>query len=570
MANGILSKLFKSSKDKKDAHHQKHTPLVQSSVSPISSTSGHPNDAHSSYPGSSPTLKTDSASTKLEAPHSVKMRSSGSSTSSIHPIDSNPSPHLKLARFLEKRHLKHQEFLDSLQGKHKNNKSKTDSPKKSYFFQSKKAENHVHHKEKPLQKTQNLPSKFNDFNALTQLVAPYGIIPDRSVDLMALLEHTNIENQPLDAQLGSLALNAIDVPKSGSSSNALIIGKGAGGSVYPLYDSTRNHLYAIKKLRLQMNKEDWFTYQSKLKNEFNIAKKLHHQNLIRTYDLLQDNDLFIIVMDYAPYDFFTMVMAGKFTKYECYCYLRQLCEGVCYMHSIGLAHRDLKLDNCVVDQNGVLKIVDFGSSVIFDQKLYDGKGKSRDIDQASGILGSDPYLAPEVVQYPFYDPSLADVWSVAIIYCCMVLRRFPWRIPKTSDTAYDYFTRPTGEITDSNGQVKQVGPEKLFKMLPHSSRPVIAQMLKIRPSERASMKQVLDTEFMQNIEYCHYEEYDAERNTGIIIKAQNHTHHLITNKQFEDENPEEAAKEKEREEMARKKREQEEEEKSKTIKVPVA
>lgn len=240
------------------------------------------------------------------------------------------------------------------------------------------------------------------------------------------------------------------------------------------------------------------------------------------------------------------------------------------MHSIGLAHRDLKLDNCVVDQNGVLKIVDFGSSVIFDQKLYDGKGKSRDIEQASGILGSDPYLAPEVVQYPFYDPSLADVWSVAIIYCCMVLRRFPWRIPKTSDTAYDYFTRPTGEITDSNGQVKQVGPEKLFKMLPHSSRPVIAQMLKIRPSERASMKQVLDTEFMQNIEYCHYEEYDAERNTGIIIKAQNHTHHLITNKQFEDENPEEAAKEKEREEMARKKREQEEEEKSKTIKVPVA
>jgi len=127
-------------------------------------------------------------------------------------------------------------------------------------------------------------------------------------------------------------------------------------------------------------------------------------------------------MEYAPYDLFSVVMSQKMCRPEIYCVFRQVCEGVDYLHSIGLAHRDLKLDNCVMTTTNVVKLIDFGTATVFH---YPGKK----LTKASGIVGSDPYLAPEVLTDETYDPRKTDVWSVAIIFMCMILRRFPWTIP---------------------------------------------------------------------------------------------------------------------------------------------
>jgi len=127
-------------------------------------------------------------------------------------------------------------------------------------------------------------------------------------------------------------------------------------------------------------------------------------------------------MEYAPYDLFSVVMSQKMCRPEIYCVFRQICEGVDYLHSIGLAHRDLKLDNCVMTTHNVVKLIDFGTAAVFH---YPGKK----LTKASGIVGSDPYLAPEVLVDETYDPRKTDVWSVAIIFMCMILRRFPWTIP---------------------------------------------------------------------------------------------------------------------------------------------
>jgi serine/threonine protein kinase len=54
-------------------------------------------------------------------------------------------------------------------------------------------------------------------------------------------------------------------------------------------------------------------------------------------------------------------------------------------------------------------------------------------------VGSDPYLAPEVYDQAKYDPRMADIWSIAIIFCCMTLRRFPWKAPRISDNSYRLF-----------------------------------------------------------------------------------------------------------------------------------
>ena len=127
-------------------------------------------------------------------------------------------------------------------------------------------------------------------------------------------------------------------------------------------------------------------------------------------------------MEYAPYDLFSVVMTGKMHRPEIYCVFRQICDGVEYLHEMGLAHRDLKLDNCVMTTDNVVKLIDFGTATVFH---YPGKAHT----PATGIVGSDPYLAPEVLSQDSYDPRKTDVWSVAIIFLCMILRRFPWKIP---------------------------------------------------------------------------------------------------------------------------------------------
>jgi serine/threonine protein kinase len=103
-------------------------------------------------------------------------------------------------------------------------------------------------------------------------------------------------------------------------------------------------------------------------------------------------------------------MTGKQTEEEVGCCFKQIVAGVRYLHEMGLAHRDLKLDNCCVNELGIVKIIDFGCAVVFKYPL------EQDLIEATGIVGSDPYLAPEVCTEIRYDPQPADIWSLAIIY----------------------------------------------------------------------------------------------------------------------------------------------------------
>ena len=146
-------------------------------------------------------------------------------------------------------------------------------------------------------------------------------------------------------------------------------------------------------------------------------------------------------MEYAPYDLFSVVMTGKMTRPEIYCVFRQIVDGVDYLHGMGLAHRDLKLDNCVMTQDNVVKLIDFGTATVFH---YPGKAPTK----ATGIVGSDPYLAPEVLSADSYDPRKTDVWSIAMIFLCMILRRFPWKIPDPkTDVNYRGFVHAHPELT---------------------------------------------------------------------------------------------------------------------------
>ncbi|KAH3675590.1 hypothetical protein WICMUC_002679 [Wickerhamomyces mucosus] len=296
-----------------------------------------------------------------------------------------------------------------------------------------------------------------------------------------------------------------------------ILGEGAGGSVSVVKRSD-GKLYAVKKFRPKNEKESEIDYQKKVTSEFCIGSTLHHENIIETLDMLQEGMTFLVIMEFAPFDFFTIVMSGLMTKHEIYCCFKQITNGTAYLHSMGLAHRDLKLDNCVVNSKGIIKLIDFGSAVVFKYPY------ENEISKAKGIVGSDPYLAPEILIEKYYDPRPVDVWSIAIMFCCMILRRFPWKAPKQTDNSFKLFsTIPEIDPSNPDHKSKSKGPYRLLRLLPHGSRPIISSMLELDPIKRASIDDILNDEWFNSIEVC-----QTNENGELLSIPQSHKHHLIT------------------------------------------
>ncbi|KAF2188195.1 Pkinase-domain-containing protein [Zopfia rhizophila CBS 207.26] len=347
-----------------------------------------------------------------------------------------------------------------------------------------------------------------------------------------------------------------------------VLGSGAGGSVRLMKRSSDGVTFAVKQFRARHSYETEKEYNKKVTAEFCIGSTLHHGNIIETMDLVNEKGNYYVVMEYAPFDLFAIVMTGKMSREEISCATLQILNGVTYLHSMGLAHRDLKLDNVVVNEHGIMKIIDFGSAAVFRYPF------ENDVVLASGIVGSDPYLAPEVYDLSKYDPQPTDIWSLAIIFCCMTLRRFPWKAPRLSDNSYKLFvsppndgpkaiTNPSKSASNLNSdsaaddrrqagpysepasrqpsdqstathhhhhhhhrrtgqQPAQVikGPWRLLRLLPRESRHIIGRMLEVDPKKRATMDEILEDRWVKNSQICSQEE------GGTVIRAENHEHTL--------------------------------------------
>lgn len=157
-----------------------------------------------------------------------------------------------------------------------------------------------------------------------------------------------------------------------------VLGSGAGGSVRLLKRSSDGVTFAVKQFRERHSWESEKDYAKKVTAEFCIGSTLHHGNIIETMDIIQEHGRWYEVMEYAPYDLFAIVMTGKMSREEIACSFLQIVNGVSYLHSMGLAHRDLKLDNVVVNEGGIMKLIDFGSATVFRYPFED------DIVLASG------------------------------------------------------------------------------------------------------------------------------------------------------------------------------------------
>ncbi|KAF9159358.1 serine/threonine protein kinase [Mortierella sp. AD011] len=264
-----------------------------------------------------------------------------------------------------------------------------------------------------------------------------------------------------------------------------VIGSGAGGTVRVICRDSDKKSFAIKQFRKRKPNESERTYIKKLTSEYCLGSTFHHPNIIETLDIVHESDNYYEIMEFAKHELFTAVMSGAMGRDEIACCFKGVSNGVAYLHEMGVAHRDLKLDNIVMNEQGIVKIIDFGCSMVY-QHPFESK-----IHMAKGISGSDPYIAPEVFTTEEHDPRLADVWSLGIIFVCMTLRRFPWKLAKGDDTSFESYCNSSG-----------AGKNRLLKLMPRESRPILARMLEVDPAKRALMTEVLEDSWVKNIEAC--------------------------------------------------------------------
>ncbi|XP_057428846.1 serine/threonine-protein kinase SRK2B-like [Lotus japonicus] len=166
-----------------------------------------------------------------------------------------------------------------------------------------------------------------------------------------------------------------------------------------------------------------------LKIDENVAREiinhrsLRHPNIIRFKELVLTPTHLAIVMEYAAGGelFERICTAGRFSEDEARYFFQQLISGVCYCHAMQICHRDLKLENTLLDGSPAprLKICDFGYS---KSSLLHSRPKS--------TVGTPAYIAPEVLSRREYDGKLADVWSCGVTLYVMLVGAYPFEDPE--------------------------------------------------------------------------------------------------------------------------------------------
>ncbi|KAF9921414.1 serine/threonine-protein kinase HAL4/sat4 [Linnemannia zychae] len=262
-------------------------------------------------------------------------------------------------------------------------------------------------------------------------------------------------------------------------------------------DDGTERLFAVKEFRKRRKDETEKEYVKKLTSEFCISSTLHHENVVETVDLVQDEQHhWCEVMEYCcGGDLYNTIKQGHMSRVEIDCCFKQLINGVAYLHSMGVAHRDIKPENLLLDGDGHLKITDFGVSDVFrmcwEQKAHLSKG----------LCGSEPYIAPEEFLSKEYDARKVDIWACGIVYYCMVYQGIPFRAATAQDPNYQHFL--------STNATNSYEP---FEKLPIGARNLMKKILDPNPETRITIEGIMENEWFKNIETCvHGENMDPHR-----------------------------------------------------------
>lgn len=221
---------------------------------------------------------------------------------------------------------------------------------------------------------------------------------------------------------------------------------------------------AIKVLSKKNIREKQFA--QKVTREINLLKFFQHPHIIRLYEVISTHNHLLLVMEYLPGgELYSLIERnGRLCEELGRYYLQQIVSGIEYCHFHRVVHRDIKPENLLLDQNGNVKIADFGLSNF----LKDG-------EFLKTSCGSPNYAAPEVISGNKYCGPEVDVWSLGVVLYALLAGFLPF---------------DEGSIPVLFSKIKAAK----FQMPYHFSEPVkdlIFRMLNPDPLARITIKQIM-------------------------------------------------------------------------------
>ena len=255
------------------------------------------------------------------------------------------------------------------------------------------------------------------------------------------------------------------------------IGKGKFAIVYKGIHKSTGRTCAIKIL----NKKDMTTMDLELvKTEMDVLKICQHPNIIKLYDIHENEDNIYLIMEYCQgSDLFTYIekRGYKLEEKKACEIIHKLCAAVYYLHSYGIVHRDLKPENIIMTDNtdnADIRLLDFGLSKILGPT-----------EKCSEPFGTISYVAPEVLKQKYYGREV-DIWSIGIITYLLLCGCLPFDDEKSEK-----------EIVRQTIEDPVPYYPKLWKKLSNEAKNFVEGCLKKNPEERMNIKDALEHEWIK-------------------------------------------------------------------------
>ncbi|KAF9621885.1 hypothetical protein IFM89_028473 [Coptis chinensis] len=156
-----------------------------------------------------------------------------------------------------------------------------------------------------------------------------------------------------------------------------------------------------------------------IKREISILRRVRHPNIVQLFEVMATKAKIYFVMEYVKGgELFNKVAKGRLKEEVARKYFQQMISAVAFCHARGVFHRDLKPENLLLDENGDLKVSDFGLSAVAEQIKQDGLFHT--------FCGTPAYVAPEVLGRKGYDAAKVDIWSCGVILFVLMAGYLPF------------------------------------------------------------------------------------------------------------------------------------------------
>jgi calcium-dependent protein kinase len=287
------------------------------------------------------------------------------------------------------------------------------------------------------------------------------------------LDISNIKEESNISISNRLFINEIkEIPKKKYITQKLL-GVGTYGQVFLVQNKYTKEYFAMKEI--PKTSEDLLS-DNEIMDEITILKNLDHPDIVRITEFYNTDTSYFIISEYCKYGELFEQIKYEFSETQIAVMFRQILSGIAYLHSNNIIHRDLKLENILINDIEksystnedlfLLKIIDFGTAKIFDKNK-----------RPRAVVGSIYYIAPEVILKKY--GKECDMWSLGVILYMFIVGHAP------------FDGKSNREIMEKIKTGIFLKSEKRWKKASREVRDLINKLLIVEPEKRLTAFEAL-------------------------------------------------------------------------------